>query len=216
MNKQIIFVISLFIIVWLNDGVAGELPQTCSQNCEVGFGEVLGISPAGIEAYSNCNNQCVNPAPNFVNQIFTGIKWQCVEYARRWLLQNYGLIYGDVDVAADIWQLTHTHTPDGKNHSLFKNVLNGDQHHRIQRGDLLIYARSFLGTGHVAVVLNVDAEKQLVYLGEQNFDNNKWQGEAARVISYVIHNQGIWLLDPYLIGWKRVISDEIQDAESKL
>ncbi len=84
--------------------------------------------------------------------------------------------------------------------------LNGDKQHGLQRGDLLIYSRAFYSTGHVAVVLKVDEEKQRLYLGEQNFDNNIWQGDYARDIPYIRRENEIWVLDPYLIGWKRVIS----------
>ncbi len=185
---------------------ADELPQHCSQDCVVGYGEILGESTSGVKAFSNCNNTCVNPAPFFIDETFTGIKWQCVEYVRRWLLVNKKVVYGDVDVAADIWQLEYVLTSDKKTQKPFINILNGDKQHGLQRGDLLIYARAFYGTGHVAVVLKVDEEKQRLYLGEQNFDNNKWQGDSARDIPYIKRENEIWVLDPYLIGWKRVIS----------
>lgn len=200
----------LFICLGLGVAISAmteELPKLCSQDCEVTYGAVLGKSETGVEAYSNCSSRCVNPSPYFVDKTFTGIKWQCVEYARRWLLINHGLVYGDVDVAADIWQLEFVTSPDKQIQKSFEGILNGDAHRYVQRGDLLIYSRAFLGTGHVAVVVRVDAKNQRVYLAEQNFDNNQWQGQSARDIPYVFYKQGMWLLDPYLIGWKRVIGD---------
>ena len=174
------------------------------QDCVVGFGEKVGESFAGVTAYSNCQNSCVNPAPNFVQKVYTGIKWQCVEYARRWLLLNEGVVYGDVDIAADIWELDVVHSPDKKKQFGFEGIVNGSVQIP-QRGDLLIYSNAFYGTGHVAVVLQVDAEKRFIYVGEQNFDNNKWPHQYARMISYIVHEEGAWLLDPYIIGWKRII-----------
>jgi hypothetical protein len=185
---------------------ADELPQFCSQDCVVGYGEALGESMSGVEAYSNCNNTCVNPTPFFVGDTFTGIKWQCVEYARRWLLINKHVVYGDVDVAADIWGLEYVVSPDKKIQTPFISILNGDKSYGLQTGDLLIYSRAFYGTGHVAVVLKIDEQKQRIYLGEQNFDNSKWQQDYARDIPYIKYADGVWVLDPYLIGWKRVIS----------
>ena len=187
--------------------VADELPKECSQNCQITYGAVLGKSVTGIEAYSNCSDQCVNPKPFFIDKTFTGIQWQCVEYARRWLLVNYGVVYGDVDIAADIWQLENVVAPNKEVSKPFDSILNGDKDRFVQRGDLLIYSRAFLGTGHVAVVVKVDANNQRVYLAEQNFSNQPWPGDYARYVSYIIHDGGMWLLDPYLIGWKRVITD---------
>jgi hypothetical protein len=54
----------------------------------------------------------------------------------------------------------------------------------------------------VAVVLKVDLKKRLVYLGEENFSNNKWPGNYARAIPFVKSKKGYFLLDSYLIGWK--------------
>ena len=167
MSKLFFSIICLGILFSSSLVVADDLPASCRQDCEVTYGHVLGQSKTGVEAYSNCNNQCVNPAPYFIDKTFTGIKWQCVEYARRWLLVNQGVIYGDVDVAADIWNLEQVSTPDKKSHKPFMSILNGSKLHKVQRGDLLIYSRDFLGTGHVAVVLNVDSDRQRVYLGEQ-------------------------------------------------
>jgi len=73
-----------------------------------------------------------------------------------------------------------------------------------QVGDLLIYAKAFYDTGHVAVVTGVDPEQNLIKVGEQNFNNRRWQGRYARQVEYIKKNGGYWVLDPYLIGWKHV------------
>ena len=185
-------------------GFADPLPEACTRACVEEFGLELGESFAGVPAYSNCANNCVNPAPNFLAQVYTGIKWQCVEFARRWLLANHGVVYGDVDIAADIWNLDFVYTPDKENKFPFKEFVNGSTEVP-RRGDLLIYSGEFHGTGHVAVVLQIDTDQMTVFVGEQNFDNKKWQHKYARAITYIHHSNGTWLLDPYLIGWKRVI-----------
>lgn len=202
---RILFIVCLPMFVLATH--AEQLPPFCTQDCVVGYGETLGESESGVKAFSNCNNSCVNPTPYFIDETFTGIKWQCVEYARRWLLVNKDVVYGDVDVAADIWQIENVTSTDKQSQKPFINILNGDQQYGLQRGDLLIYSRAFYGTGHVAVVLKIDEQKQRLFLGEQNFDNGLWQQGYARDIPYVKHEGGIWVLDPYLIGWKRVISE---------
>ncbi len=204
-------ILTLFLVCLIPMSVlcnAEELPKQCTLDCSVNYGETLGESASGVKAFSNCNNTCVNSAPFFVNNTFTGIKWQCVEYARRWLLKNFGVVYGDVDIAADIWNLEFVRVLGSEQQKTFKSILNGSRQHGLQTGDLLIYADAFYGTGHVAVVLKVDEQKHQVYVGEQNFNNQIWEGDYARTIPYVKRDDEIWLLDAYLLGWKRVILDK--------
>jgi len=73
---------------------------------------------------------------------------------------------------------------------------------------LLIYGKDFLGTGHVAVVVGVNETQQIIQVAEQNFANAKWQDKYAREIHYTKLEERVWLLDSYLIGWKRVIPVE--------
>ena len=198
---RIVFLWSLVLF----EAISAPLPKHCTQNCVVEFGAFVGTSFSNVPAYSNCNNQCVNPTPNFVAKVYTGIKWQCVEYARRWLLVNEGVVYGDVDIAADIWDLEFVYTPNEKERYILQGIVNGSSNETPQRGDLLIYSRAFYGTGHVAVVLSIDSDRQQILVGEQNYKNQAWQHEYARAIPYIMRDDSIWLLDAYLIGWKRVI-----------
>ena len=101
--KAIILLLCIYLASFYSH--AQSIPEQCKLDCIHPFGKILGTSPSGVTAYSNCSNQCVNPEPQFTNEIFTGIKWQCVEYARRWLLVNKQVVYGDVDIAEDIWNL---------------------------------------------------------------------------------------------------------------
>ena len=49
---------------------------------EVPFGTVLG-SNNNVEAYSNSNSDCITNFDNYLSDIYTGMKYQCVEYSRR-------------------------------------------------------------------------------------------------------------------------------------
>ena len=40
------------------------------------------------------------------NPIFAGMMWQCVEYARRYLITTLEVAFESIDYAADIWDLT--------------------------------------------------------------------------------------------------------------
>lgn len=188
-----------------------NLPAACQTNCVHEYGLQLGSSPAGIPAYSNCNSACVIFEPNHLQDIYTGIKWQCVEYARRWWLHEFAVVFGDVDIAADIWDLQFVVNPLTDEKFALQSLVNGSSS-MPQRGDLLIYAEQYLQTGHVAVIVNVDEETQVLQLAEQNYSNTKWDEKFAREISYRKVKNHYWLLDAYLIGIKRVKHKLIIDA----
>jgi CHAP domain len=179
-----------------------EIPTACQTACTTPYGMLLGESPRGIMAYSNCQSGCVIFEPNQWNGTYTGIKWQCVEYARRWLLINTGTVFGDVDIAADIWDkidyLTDVKT---KRQILLETHLNGSRH-APQVGDLLIYAKEFKGTGHVAIVTGMEIKAGTVEVSEQNFNNDSWTHDYARTIQLIKNGENYWLLDRYLLGWK--------------
>lgn len=204
---SLLFVVLLASVV--NSALAGntreDLPSACQTDCKSPYGMVLGESPRGVSAYSNCQSACVIFSPNRWKGTYTGIKWQCVEYARRWLLINTGAVFGDVDIAADIWdKVDHlTDVRTGQQIPL-ESRLNGSTK-APQVGDLLIYARAFEGTGHVAVVTAIDIKSGTVEVSEQNFDNEPWPQHYARRIPYVRHGEDYWLLDGYLLGWKHPV-----------
>jgi glutathionylspermidine amidase/synthetase len=192
-----------------------ETASFCQANCISPYGMVLGASSGGVEAYSNCRPECKVYVPNKWKGTFTGVKWQCVEYARRWLLINNGAVYGEVDTAADIWdKVDHlTHVATQKKLPL-ETHLNGSEKPP-RRGDLLVYARAFYDTGHVAVVTDVDHENGVIKVAEQNFDNQPWAADYARTIEFVKKGNRYWLLDGYLLGWKHV-KDQHTETEAKV
>jgi hypothetical protein len=191
------------------DIAATTLPDACLTACATPFGETLGSSGA-VEAYSNCAPGCINPEPNEWQGTFTGIRWQCVEYVRRWLLVNTGAVYGDVDIAADIWdQVDHLVDVASRKKLPLEAWPNGSTQPP-RTGDLLVYARAYLGTGHVAVVTDVDYANGVIEVGEQNYQNTRWPGDYARRIVLARKGDGWWLHDAYLIGWKHPV-DPVAD-----
>ena len=206
MRISILLLFILPCVIYANEPSGKEIPQQCMTDCISKYGVELGISPAGIIAYSNCNSNCVVFEPNYYEDIYTGIKWQCVEYARRWLLQQKQVVFGDVDIAADIWALESVNNPISKEIFKFESLVNGAVNIP-QRGDLLIYSEEYLNTGHVAVVLSVNEDKKTINVAEQNYNNTHWEKKFAREIKYVSSDEKIWLLDQYLLGWKRVLKD---------
>ena len=194
----------LSFILLLSSSVihAEENKQACYQECATQYGNIIGKTPKGIPAYSNCSNSCVIFEPSKYNGTYTGIKWQCVEFARRWLLINHGVVYGDVDYAIDIWDKIkfYTHV-NSKKQIPVSSIINGSKQAPVI-GDLLIYAKALLGTGHVAVITHIDKTNNKIMISEQNYKNDKWLTDSARTVNYVIKDDHFWIHDAYLIGWK--------------
>lgn len=198
----ITLLIMLFLIAFNFSVNAKENKSACYKNCVNQYGNVLGKTKSGVTAYSNCNNDCVIFEPGNYLGTYTGLKWQCVEFARRWLLINHGVVYGDVDYAIDIWnEINHYTHIKSKTDIKVESFVNGSSS-QPAKGDLLIYAKALLGTGHVAVITHVDKEKQKLYIGEQNYKNKKWDANFSRVVDYVHINGRYWVHDEYLVGWK--------------
>ncbi len=199
-GKGLLFPFLLLLIC--TSTFAQENKAACYDKCVTDYGNILGTTKTGLKAYSNCSNSCVIFEPNKYQGTYTGIKWQCVEFARRWLLANHGVVYGDVDYAIDIWDKIKFYTRVSSKEKIpVSSHLNGSKQPPVV-GDLLIYAKALLGTGHVAVISNINTDKKQILLTEQNYKNTKWSGQYARQIDYLEKDGSYWILDPYLIGWK--------------
>ncbi len=73
---------------------------------------MLGYAPGGIAIYSSdystidenkYDDAC--DMRSYVHGEYMGYKWQCVEFARRFLYINYGLVFTDVGMAYEIFSL---------------------------------------------------------------------------------------------------------------
>ena len=67
------------------------------------FGSLLGYAPGGVAIYSSDYNTADEKEfPNdaafrsYVGREYMGYKWQCVEFARRYLYLNHGMVFADV------------------------------------------------------------------------------------------------------------------------
>lgn len=179
---------------------------SCESNCNSKFGEFIGQS-LRTKAYSNCNDSCVSDEPNYIlynkgkAEIYTGMKWQCVEYARRWMIENKGLSFGDVTYAYEIWSvptIENIHTHQEKTLQKFANKTSKS---RPQAGDLLIYDTSIGITGHVAVIIAVGTD--YVFIAEQNYFNHRWmKNDHSRELLMKKDDQGQYqIMDKGVIGW---------------
>jgi hypothetical protein len=150
-------------------------------------GVKVGQTSSGVDAF-NCNydNNPLENDASFDRLSYikdrrgclhhSGSKWQCVEFARRYWIQQLDVKLPNVMWAYHIWNLQNVRTlEDGKVVPLLK-FTNGQATSKPQVGDLLIWQiTEAQSVGHVAVIVEVtDSE---VRVGEQNADNNiMWAG----------------------------------------
>ena len=76
------------------------------------FGGVQGVTADGVVSYSSDYDTVDETQyPNrkafrsYYDGVYMGYKWQCVEFARRWLYINKGQTFNDVAMAYEIFKL---------------------------------------------------------------------------------------------------------------
>ncbi len=189
------------------------------------FGTLLGYGDGGVGVYSS-DYPSANKAelPNrqayrsYIDGVFMGYKWQCVELARRWMYVNKGYVFDDIAMAYDIFRLrTVKVIRDGSTLPL-KSFANGAKRHP-EPGCLLIWNEGgeFDVTGHVAVVTEVFPDRIRVI--EQNVEDKVWpEGQNwSRELNVTIDaDGGYWIDCTYedagIMGWV-IQTDDATHAE---
>jgi glutathionylspermidine amidase/synthetase len=190
------------------------------------FGAVLGVAPGGVPVYSSDYATADDrELPNrhayrsYVDGIYMGYKWQCVEFARRWLYMNKGWIFDDVAMAYDIFRLRTARAVRGKQALPLRSFANGSKRWP-EPGCLLIWGASgpFEDTGHVAIV--TEASQAFIRFAEQNVEHRRWP--EGRDWARELHTQATedgeyWIEcsfgDAELLGWVIQTGDDTYAEE---
>jgi glutathionylspermidine synthase len=174
---------------------------TDSENKIAPFNEIQGIASTNVPAYSNEYDDFIAFEGFYVHGIFTGFKWQCVEFARRWLLLRKSCIFQNVGSAADMWQeLKYVEcVTDGRKFPI-KTYSNGCSA-KPQCDSFLIYPRSDENPfGHIAVICEV--QEDFIRVAEQNYQFHYWSNNYSRQIPMIKHNDLYYIEDYYNVyGW---------------
>ncbi|QID16332.1 bifunctional glutathionylspermidine amidase/synthase [Nitrogeniibacter mangrovi] len=149
------------------------------------FGAVLGLAPGDVTVHSS-DYDSADPAQHpdhdsyrhFIDGEYMGYKWQCVEFARRWLYLNAGVVFDDVPMAYDIFRLRTLRRVADDARLPLQAFHNGAPRHP-EPGCLLIWNEGgeFHVTGHVAIVVEVLPDR--VRIAEQNVDHRSWPAGRA-------------------------------------
>jgi glutathionylspermidine amidase/synthetase len=128
------------------------------------FGDKIGTFD-GVIVYSNQRDETNLSEPNYHNGVYTGLKWQCVEFVRRYLQVKQGVTFSDVDSAFEIPNAQFT-------------TLNGQtiqMTNELKVGSIIVWPKGYEKTsqdGHVAIVSSVTPSGITVV--EQNYIDNKF------------------------------------------
>lgn len=188
--------------------------STHTEKSPARFGTLLGLAPGNVPVYSS-HYPSVDEAEypdhhayrSYVDGVFMGYKWQCVELARRWLYINRGYIFDDVAMAFDIFKLRSVKVVRDNTRLPLRAFRNGSKRHP-EPGCLLIWKASgeFERTGHVAVVTAVEGD--VIRCIEQNVDHVEWHHEKdySRELKASLGTDGEYHIDcsfpdTHILGW---------------
>lgn len=185
-----------------------------TENPPAQFGTVLGVGPGGVPAYSShypsANKEAFpdrNAYRSYVDGVFMGYKWQCVELARRWLYQTRGYIFDDIAMAYDIFRLRAVRVVRDNTLLPLRSFRNGSLRPP-EPGCLLIWNEGgpFEVTGHVAIVTAVLADR--IRIIEQNVEHDVWPEarDFARELPLSHTPEGGYVVsctldDTEILGW---------------
>jgi glutathionylspermidine amidase/synthetase len=178
------------------------------------FGTVIGIAPGNVPVYS-CDYSSADDEElptrqayrSYVDDVYMGHKWQCVEFARRWLYLNFGYVFDDIAMAYDIFRLRNVRSVAENRLLPLRSFRNGSKRPPVP-GCLLIWDEGgeFETTGHVAVVTEVTPD--YVRIVEQNVDDSLWapgQNFSREIAAETTPDGDYWLEcsfgDATILGW---------------
>jgi hypothetical protein len=140
---------------------------------DLDFDEPLGTFH-GVTAWSNQDDTYFSGERAFQYGVYTGYKWQCVEYARRFMINVKGCQFGQVGPAYQIFGLTTVESVETGAEHPFVACENGKTTAKPRAGDTLVYPyhEKLMPVGHVAVISAVGDD--WVGIAEQNVDSKSW------------------------------------------
>lgn len=171
----------------------------------------IGIDNYGVVSYSNLEkHKMANDKYMYIyGNIYTGLKWECVEFIRRWLIINYKITFEEVECAYNIFMhpyLCFRNVITG-NRVPYRKYYNGSIGNIFPKiGSIIIWHKNEKQPyGHCAIVCNYD--NKYVYISEQNWGDKKWIKNYSRQIEYKMDiNNSIILMDHNeynvnILGW---------------
>ncbi|CCD11738.1 unnamed protein product, partial [Trypanosoma congolense IL3000] len=166
-----------------------QTTSTTGEEANLPFGEVQGYTPCGVPAYSNKHDLYFSGERSIDGNLFCGFKYQCVEFARRWLYEAKGLVLPDVDWAIHIFELTNVFDAETAGAVPCVRVKNGTAEKPVVDSLLIYPVDDDAAFGHVAVITEVS--DTWVRIADQNHRFHKWKGTYSAELS-LKNEGGVW------------------------
>jgi glutathionylspermidine amidase/synthetase len=161
------------------DHVAGNLATRAP------FGAVLGYAPGGVPAFSSnygwrfmVDLCCCRSSSYSDSGVYYGFKYQCVEFARRWLINVMSVTFESVDMAYEVFELSNFHRLPDLALVRVEGIRNGsictELAKRPAYGNVIIWNEGgyFKDTGHIGII--TEATDSYVRIAEQNYNDLYW------------------------------------------
>lgn len=162
----------------------------------VPIGEINNVTSYSNYNNDNHDNNYINN--NYVKNIYTGERWQCVEFARRYLITNYNITFDSIENAYNIFDLSYFISLNNNMRISIQKCMNGS-YDRPHIGSLLIWNNNYKNTGHVAIITNLYDD--YITIAEQNYNDMSWNGNTySRKLKLEINN-GYYIMSKNILGW---------------
>ncbi|EPY38174.1 trypanothione synthetase [Angomonas deanei] len=159
--------------------------------------KVCGYTVEGVAAFSNGHSNRWKAEKNYEDGLYMGYKWQCVEFARRWLWKSKGLYLQERNCAYGYHKHKHVYRPKPAegggwtDKSEWEKVpcayVRQGSRNPPRPHSLIIYPMSWGSPyGHIGVITDVDLSQNLVFVADQNRYFHDW-GEKTYSAAFPLH-----------------------------
>ncbi|OMJ69235.1 hypothetical protein SteCoe_33088 [Stentor coeruleus] len=173
------------------------------------YGEIQGSYEA-IE----CKSNHFHPNPqefNFSNGFLTGLKYDSLEYIRRWCQHSKKLNFYTFPSNPSIWK---NFLPEGLYNEIPVKVSRflNKSHHIPKKNNILVWKINSSGYEHVAIITEVNLELEYIRIAEQNKHFYKWFGDYSRELKFLKNHENYEILDEYeVLGWIEILDEQRDD-----
>lgn len=149
-----------------------------------------------VPSYST-NSRGSNYIETMYGVIYTGVRWQCVEFIRRYLIIRHGITFQPIENAYDFIQLSHFIALRNSIHIPIQIFTYYKYSHPRPHDIIVLHYKK---TGHIGIISHYDVKNKLVYIVDQNKCNSN--GKKCRWDTHLY--SCVYPVDSiHIVGWIR-------------
>jgi glutathionylspermidine amidase/synthetase len=151
-----------------------------------------GITSNGVVSF--CNTGKYVGTDYSIDGEYTGEKWQCVEFVRRYYIQLHRLTFPSISNAYGLPDIKTVRHLDS--HLQYPCSFHMKDNGKPQPEDILVFRHN--NTGHTAIVIEILPNRKL-RIAEQNWSRLPWKNYSREVS----------VEDPSLLGWLHIDKERL-------